>query len=287
MTITALGRLDDILMRAVRRSVPASVSICTEIRRHVDRSRSLAAARERFVPIARQLDAFGLVFADEGLVSDLFGRLEVLVHDGGISLQAPALEFSQASAQEAVDWFSRHRLMKQERLGWLRTAYRRKGRVIGRDLQAYVQQRLDDSLVKAIHLGQTKREWLAEAGQTFDAWGLTRPARHHLETVFDTTGLAAYNHGRFQQQRDPAMMKARPIWQYKTAGDANVRPTHAQMENFTAPADDLIWNSWYPPNGFRCRCAVISLIDGDLSPAVPEGLVPDRGFATSPADWLL
>ena len=286
MSVTALGRVDDLLERGVRLSLPVTAAICGEMRRHVERATSLDAAVRGHLQIERHALAFGTLFASKGLHLELCWSLEADHLDGQEALQSAALEFSKISVDAAVQWFAKKRLLSQERLGWLKAAFRRKGQVIGKDLQRYVETRMDESLKQAIHLGQTKRAWLGEANAVFDAVGLTRRAPHHLETIYETVGQSAYAHGRWEQMRQPHVMEARPWWKYSTAGDSHVRPSHAAMEGFVARADDEIWNAWYPPNGFRCRCTVVSLSEGEASPAVPDGLLPDEGFRTSPADFL-
>lgn len=47
-----------------------------------------------------------------------------------------------------------------------------------------------------------------------------------------------------------------PFLTYKTVGDARVRPTHQALDNIRRPVDDPFWDSYYPPNGWRCRCHV-------------------------------
>ncbi|EJX07539.1 phage protein [gut metagenome] len=47
--------------------------------------------------------------------------------------------------------------------------------------------------------------------------------------------------------------------QYRTAGDAKVRPTHAEMAGITLPVSDLFWTEFYPPNGWGCRCSVVQV----------------------------
>lgn len=47
--------------------------------------------------------------------------------------------------------------------------------------------------------------------------------------------------------------------QYRTAGDAKVRPTHAEMAGITLPASDPFWAEFYPPNGWGCRCSVVQV----------------------------
>jgi SPP1 gp7 family putative phage head morphogenesis protein len=58
---------------------------------------------------------------------------------------------------------------------------------------------------------------------------------------------------RFMQDGD------RYYLQYRTAGDAKVRPTHAEMAGITLPASDPFWEEFYPPNGWGCRCSVIQV----------------------------
>ena len=110
----------------------------------------------------------------------------------------------------------------------------------------------------------------------------------------------AYNAGHYKSMTDPITMKLRPYWKYTTAGDGQVRETHAMMEGRIYRADDPIWDIWYPPNGFRCRCSVVSLTkaqversgvevsksapyDIDFSTGEIKYRFPDKGFSNNPA----
>ena len=48
--------------------------------------------------------------------------------------------------------------------------------------------------------------------------------------------------------------------QYRTAQDERVRKTHADLANTTLPKEDPFWSSYYPPNGWRCRCTAIEVL---------------------------
>ena len=68
-----------------------------------------------------------------------------------------------------------------------------------------------------------------------------------------------------------------PLLQYQTVGDGRVRPTHAALDNIIRPISDPFWKQYYPPNGWRCRCTVIQLSEGqetDLSKFTPPEDVP-------------
>lgn len=47
--------------------------------------------------------------------------------------------------------------------------------------------------------------------------------------------------------------------QYRTANDDNVRPQHAALHGVTLPIDDTFWQTYYPPNGWNCRCTVVQV----------------------------
>jgi len=44
--------------------------------------------------------------------------------------------------------------------------------------------------------------------------------------------------------------------QYDTAGDKRVRPAHAVLDGVILPKTDHFWDTYYPPNGWNCRCNV-------------------------------
>ena len=78
-----------------------------------------------------------------------------------------------------------------------------------------------------------------------------------------------------------------PLLKYLTVGDARVRPTHRALDEIIRPVNDSFWNNYFPPNGWRCRCTVEQLADGDvtdLSGFVKPNDVPDEFMMNSGKD---
>ena len=48
--------------------------------------------------------------------------------------------------------------------------------------------------------------------------------------------------------------------QYRTANDDRVRESHRVLQDVTLPPDDTFWLSYYPPNGWRCRCTAVEVL---------------------------
>ena len=51
-----------------------------------------------------------------------------------------------------------------------------------------------------------------------------------------------------------------PYWVYRTAGDGQVRPSHAALDGLTLPASDPAWRKIFPPNDWNCRCRVEAIM---------------------------
>ncbi|KFC59827.1 hypothetical protein FEM08_13380 [Flavobacterium gilvum] len=50
--------------------------------------------------------------------------------------------------------------------------------------------------------------------------------------------------------------------QYRTAQDERVRASHQVLADITLPKEDAFWGSFYPPNGWRCRCVAVEVLKG-------------------------
>ncbi len=48
--------------------------------------------------------------------------------------------------------------------------------------------------------------------------------------------------------------------QYRTAQDDRVRDAHAKLAGTTLPVTDPFWDSYFPPNGWRCRCTTVQVL---------------------------
>jgi SPP1 gp7 family putative phage head morphogenesis protein len=70
-----------------------------------------------------------------------------------------------------------------------------------------------------------------------------------------------------------------PNLQYRTVGDDRVRDAHDKLEGVIKPINDKFWDTNYPPNGFRCRCAVRQTTKG-ATKSVPKVTV-DKGFGNN------
>lgn len=83
-----------------------------------------------------------------------------------------------------------------------------------------------------------------------------------LATIYDTNVRTSYAAGRWEQiQRTKAR---RPYLRYIHLDNAHPRPQHQAWHGLVLPIDDPFWATHYPPNGWRCHCAVQQLSDRDL-----------------------
>ncbi|MDY0397140.1 MAG: phage minor head protein [Desulfuromonas thiophila] len=57
----------------------------------------------------------------------------------------------------------------------------------------------------------------------------------------------------------------------------STRPSHAAQHGKVYRHDHPYWDTWYPPNGFRCRCSVRTLSDRQLQ---SRGLTPETDDPT-------
>jgi SPP1 gp7 family putative phage head morphogenesis protein len=149
-------------------------------------------------------------------------------------------------------------------------------------------EKIQGELINVLESGAPSGDFRKAVNALTDQAGIDRLAQFQIDTVFQTNVQTAYQNGRFEQMKDPAVAIALPYWQYATVGDGRVRPAHAALDGFVARNDDPVWRRIYPPSGYNCRCSAIAILadeapdDADvpgltrIPPAAAS--VPDPGF---------
>lgn len=157
------------------------------------------------------------------------------------------------------------------------------------------------SMLDAMEQGIPLKEWKASVGQALEAAGYTGDRALRLETIFRTNVQSAYMAGRYAEMM--AMADTFPYWQYSAVNDGRTRPAHRALSGKVYPAGHPFWDTWFPPNGFNCRCSVRALtrsqvedrglaVESELPEEIdtasgPVRMTPDQGFATNVGkDWL-
>ena len=78
-----------------------------------------------------------------------------------------------------------------------------------------------------------------------------------LKNIYRTNMQTALMAGRYNSLLENA--EDRPFWQYVAVLDARTRPQHGALNGKVYRYDDPFWETFYPPNGFGCRCRVRAL----------------------------
>lgn len=114
-------------------------------------------------------------------------------------------------------------------------------------------------IAEALEKGETLADFKKRIAEVIEreGWKIRR-----IDTIFRTNLQTAYAAGRYAKQRSTRELL--PYWRYVTVGDARVRPSHAVLSGKVFPADHPFWSENYPPNGFKCRCAVQALSKGQV-----------------------
>jgi len=103
-----------------------------------------------------------------------------------------------------------------------------------------------------------------------------------LGVIFRTNLSTAYAAGKYRQMSRITDM--RPIWVYSALLDKRTRDAHRALHNKAFRHDDPFWSSYYPPNGWNCRCMVYSLTESDAKARGFSILSSDKN-GNPPNNW--
>ena len=191
--------------------------------------------------------------------------------------------------EEAADYFKERVPVTADAFYAIAEEYRSLAFTVSGYTKAQILKKFYDELLSALEDGSTLQEFRANMDDFLEAAGYEGLAPQQAELIFRTNIQTAYNVGHYQQMTDPAVKKLRPYWQYDAVNDASTRPSHLAMDGKVFPADSPVWDVWFPPNGFKCRCTVRTLSKRQVEqrgltverefPAVE----PDPHFNTNPA----
>lgn len=133
---------------------------------------------------------------------------------------------------------------------------------------------IDESISKGISLKKAKENILSQVPIS----------EMQAETILRTNIFSAYSAGRYSDVQ--ASKKTRPYLRYSAVEDERTRPSHLAIHGKIYPVDDPFWSVNFPPNGYNCRCDIISLSERQVQKSglkvetTPQGKNP---FALSKA----
>lgn len=158
---------------------------------------------------------------------------------------------------------------------------------ISDDVEVRIRKAVNETLTEGMHV----REGVAHLSKAFEAAGITPTNSFQLEAIFRTQMQASYGAARWQADQRPEIQEI--LWGYKyvTVGDDRVRPNHEALDGTTAPKDDPLWQTIWPPNGWACRCQCIGIYEEQEIVKPPDTVEiggravvpgPDEGWAFNP-----
>ncbi|WP_419147566.1 phage minor head protein [Pseudoalteromonas 'SMAR'] len=148
-----------------------------------------------------------------------------------------------------------------------------------KDLQGHIHARaftvagatkteLLNDLYKSVEASIENGESISKFRKHFDdvvakhGWSYKGKRGWRTQVIYQNNKNTARAAGRWQQQE--RIKHRRPYLLYLTAGDQRVRADHQKWHYILLPLEHKFWDSHYPPNGWMCRCKVVSLSDADI-----------------------
>ncbi len=91
-----------------------------------------------------------------------------------------------------------------------------------------------------------------------------------LGIIYRSNMRSARAAGQYERsQRTKAVL---PFWLYGLGPSVNHRPEHVAKEGTVLPVDHPFWSTWFPPNGWECKCWVRQITRAE---AMRRGVTPD------------
>ena len=188
----------------------------------------------------------------------------------GIIAEQPAQEFIQAHAQILDGSFSEVKMSDTMRSALQRSNYIFSGFKTFHELNEAAALLIDSN-------GNRKpfEQFLSDVRKIDDTYN-----RNYLRAEYNfchSSAQMAAKWDEFQADGDDYNL------QYRTAADGRVRPEHAALHGVTLPPSDPFWKTYFPPNGWNCRCNVVQVLK-EKYPETPRDEAMRRGAEATGKD---
>lgn len=254
---------------------------------------SSAAVREALTAYRKTGDPAAAYKARWMRVVDDMGRAMTLSRLRGLwrsRFITPGIPVALASNvyEGAVQALRRRLKLPAAKLDAIEEQFRAHAFRVAQEVSAETERKLQRALIEITRRGEHVREGVKRLRAAFDAAGVTPANSFSVEATFRTQTSLAYAAGKIEAERGPDVEPILWGYEYVTVGDDRVRPNHAAMDGVRMPKDAAIWQTWYPPCGWACRCQVIAIYEPEeLRPPQAEVEIngkrikpgPDDGFA--------
>lgn len=160
-------------------------------------------------------------------------------------------------------------------------------------------QAVRDAVVRVTDGDLSRRDFMREVQATLEKsgwWGtkqVTDPATGEIVTtrftpsrltlIYDMNTRTAHAAGRWERFERNA--STHPYLRYITKRDEWVRDSHAAWDGVTLPIGHPFWKTRYPPNGWRCRCRVMSMSQREYDAARGKGWLKTQAPPDKPREW--
>lgn len=122
-----------------------------------------------------------------------------------------------------------------------------------------VTRRVQKLLAEEMRGGTWASRKTADRIQELGPW-----TKEYADTVFATNVRTAYTAGQWARVADPAVREVLPAMLFRSALMVTSRPNHTACHGLIAPIDSTLWESYSPPLGYNCHCAIDELSVYDL-----------------------
>ena len=263
--ITAQEKIDNMADKATAKAGTIFDNYIKQIKTLVGKSGTLKTAANQIIDLYDDLDATPMVevLAEAIMAADKIGTASVSNRDFAETFWGPGQPF-----EEAIDYF------------------KAKAFFISGIAKADLLSDIKAELIDAMETGITADEFRKQIDTIFEKHGWSKLQPYRIDTIFRTNMQIAYQSGRYRQMTTDTVLVMRPYWRYIAVLDGSTRPEHAAMHGKIFKNDHSFWDTWYPPNGYNCRCMVQTVSERemkregwDIETKDPTGeLMPDTGW---------
>lgn len=220
-------------------------------------------------------------------------KANTLSYMRGTEMALELVKGHHAPGALSLNWFNNQIRLMSKRLNYdtepVETYFETQAAEIVADVSTREHALLQEGVNTIVAEGAHTKEGVTRLGELLDARGLGPLQTHQLEAIMRTQTRMSYAAGQWDVYQNPYVDEIIWGYEYLTVGDDRVRLSHQAMEGMKLPKEDSRWSSYWPPNGWNCRCQVVPVFvdDDDQEVKQPkEGGEPDDQFDFNPGQVI-